>query len=255
MAVPSLHSFIISWSGRHEKAAMIATAVAATSNAVTVVYSSPDEQPAPKFPCPAIRRPNRLLWEDKFRAALNACRSDILLIIHADCETDDWSKVPASCRKAFTDVPRAAVWSPLIDGTIHNITRTLIHDIAGTDYAVVTQTDGIVFAITRPVMERMKKAVLDRNPHGWGIDTMMNCYAYSKGMFSIIDRGVAVHHPAGSGYDRSEAQSQMNIFLEQLTPEEEAIYQFMRTVQRYAGEAAKLARAQGMVPPPSPSEA
>lgn len=250
MAALTLHSFIISWAGRHEKAAAIAKAVASTSNTVTVVYSDPDENQAPKFPCPAIRRPNSLLWEDKFRATLHACRSDILLVIHADCECDDWSKVPSSARKTFADVPRAAVWSPLLDGTIHNITRTLIHDIKGTDYSVVSQTDGIVFAITRPIMERMKKAVLDKNPHGWGIDTMINCCSYSKAMLSIVDRGMAVHHPQGSGYDRSEAQHQMNSFLEQLTPEEETIYQFMRTVQRYAKEAARLAREQGLVPPP-----
>ncbi len=249
MAALTLHSIIISWAGRHEKAAMIAKAVMQTSNVVTVVYSDPDESRSPKFPCPALRRPNALLWEDKFRAALHACRSDILLIIHSDCETDDWSKVPQSCRKTFEDVPRAGVWSPLIDGTIHNVTRTLIHEIAETNYSVVTQTDGIVFAMTRPIMERMKKVVLDKNPYGWGIDTMMNCCSYAKGMLSVVDRGMAVHHPAGSGYDRSDAQLQMNTFLEQLTTEEEVIYQFMRTVQRYAGEAQKLARAQGLVPP------
>lgn len=242
MAAPSLHTFIVSWTGKHEKASMIARAVMTQSSAVTVVYSDGDEKNTPKFPCPSLRRPNALLWEDKFRAALHACRSELMLIIHSDCETDNWAAVPAACKKAYADHPRTGVWCPLIDGTIYNINHTLIHNIKDTPYSVVTQTDGIVFAISRPIMERMKKATLDKNPHGWGIDTMVNCYSYSKGLLSLVDHSVPVHHPRGSGYDRTTAHAQMHTFLEQLSPEEEIIYHFMRTVQRYASDAHKLKR-------------
>lgn len=217
---------------------MIASAVLATANATTVVYSDPDETRVPKFPCNALRRPNTLMWEDKFRAALLACKSDILLIIHADCESDDWSAVPTACRRAFTDVTRTGVWAPLIDGTIHNINKVQVNDLAGTPYALVTQSDGIVFAMSRPILERMKKADLTKNPYGWGIDTMVNCCCHALGLFSIIDRDTAVHHPWGAGYERDKAMAGMKVFLQQLTPEEEVLRLLMQTVARNARKAA-----------------
>ena len=113
-----------------------------------------------------------------------------------------------------------------------------VSDLAGTPYALVTQSDGIVFAMSKPIMERMKKADLTKNPYGWGIDTMVNCCCHAQGLFSIIDRDTAVHHPWGAGYERDKAMAGMKVFLQQLTPEEEVLRLLMQTVARNARKAA-----------------
>ena len=70
----SIHTFVISWFGKHENADSIVKAVAQTSTYVSVIYSDPNIDVLPQFSCQAIRRPNDLFFGDKFRACLEFLR-------------------------------------------------------------------------------------------------------------------------------------------------------------------------------------
>jgi hypothetical protein len=218
----SIHTFVISWFGQHDNAERIIRAVAPTSNSVSVIYSDPDINLSPKFSCPAIRRPNDLFFGDKFQACVDSCDADIMLLIHADCNCDNWSKIPEHCRRAVEEIPNIGVWAPLIDFNYWSVDRTEIGRIQNSPFSVVAHTDTIVVGLTRQIVDRMRKANFGGNVYGWGIDLMFNYYTYSIGKISVIDRGLFVKHPSSTEYSWDAATSQQVEFLKQLTPAERA---------------------------------
>jgi hypothetical protein len=218
----SIHTFVISWFGKHENAESIVKAVTQTSTYVSVIYSDPNINVLPQFSCQAIRRPNDLFFADKFRACLESCDADILLLIHADCDCDNWSEIPERCRLAIEENPDIGVWSPLIDFTDWGLDRTEIKKIPESSLSIVVQTDAVVFGLTRVVADRMRKANFRKNIYGWGTDLMFNYYTYSLGEISVVDRNLLVRHPLGSKYSIEVATAQLIEFLKQLTPAEKA---------------------------------
>jgi hypothetical protein len=218
----SIQTFVISWYGRHDNAERIIRAVASTSDSVKVIYSDIDSNMSETFSCPAIRRPNDLFFADKFQACINSCDADILLIIHADCDCDNWSEVPEHCRRAVEQNPNIGVWAPLIDFTDWSLDRTEIDKITNSPFSVVAQTDAIVFGLTRQIVDRMRKADLGNNTYGWGIDLMYNYYTYSIGKFSVVDRSLRIQHPCKTAYSAELATNQQIEFLKQLTVAERA---------------------------------
>ena len=218
----SLHTFVISWFGKHDNAERIVRAVSSTSDYVSVVYSDPDSKLAPQFSCPAIRRSNDLFFGDKFRARIDSRDADIILLIHADCNCDNWSAIPESCRRAVDEIDNIGVWAPLIDFNYWSIDRTEIDRIPNSPFSIVAHTDAIVVGLTRQIVDRMRKANLERNVYGWGIDPMFNYYTYSIGMISVVDNSLLVRHPVATEYSWDAATTQQVEFLKQLTSAERA---------------------------------
>lgn len=217
VAMPGIHAFVVSWAGQHEKAAAIAQAIRGVAAKVSVVYSDPDPGVAPNADCDLIRRPNELYWGDKFRTCLDACASDLLLVIHADCQCDDWPGLVRKCRDTMAGDPAIGVWAPLIYGANLDVRKTRIASIAGSPLMVVAQTDALVFALAPPVADRLRQASYEANLYGWGIDDMAAAYCYTRGLMVVVDASVLVQHPPSSTYSRAEAQAQKEAFLQQLT--------------------------------------
>ncbi len=217
---PSIHTFVISWVGKHDNAERIAKAVASTSDFVTVVFSDPDRNLTPDFSCAVMRRSNDLFFGDKFRACIDSCEADVLLLIHADCDCDRWSAVPEHCRRAVEQNSNIGVWAPLIDFTDWGLDRTEIDKIPNSPFSIVAQTDAVVFGLTGKIVDRMRSANLDGNVYGWGTDHMYNYYAYSIGLISVVDRSIFVRHPHGTQYSYADAGAMQIEFLKQLTPTE-----------------------------------
>ena len=213
----SLHTFVVSWFGKHRNAEQIVRAVSSTSDYVSVVYSDPDSKSPPQFSCPSIRRSNDLYFGDKFRACIDSCDADIMLLIHADCSCDNWSTIPEHCRRAVGEIPNIGVWVPLIDFNYWGPDRTEIDRIPNSPFSIVAHTDAIVVGLTRRIVARMRKANLERNVYGWGIDPMFNYYTYSIGNIAVVDNSVFVRHPVATDYSWDVATTQQAEFLKQLT--------------------------------------
>jgi hypothetical protein len=228
----SVHSFVISWYGKHGNAEKIIRAITAASDLVTVIYSDPDNNLYPKFSCRAVRRPNNLFFGDKFQACIDAFDSDVMLLIHADCDCDNWSEIPERCRHAAENIPNIGVWAPTIDFNYWSVERTEIDRIPNTSLSVVVHTDAIVVGLTRLIVERMRKADLEGNVYGWGIDPMFNYHTYAIGKISVIDRSLLVRHPSGTQYSWDAATAQQAEFLKQLTPAERAQSDLLDAVVR-----------------------
>lgn len=213
----TLDIFIISWPGLHERASSIATELLQAGYTTTVVFSDPD--PVPLFaPCKAICRPPNLFWGDKFRACIDNSSADLMMVIHADCETLSWRKLASQAFEATRSLPRGGMWAPLIEGTPWPLQRTELATLANSPLSIVAQTDALVFCITRSLVERMRAASYAENIYGWGIDWMLVSHAYASGGLVVVDRSALVKHPyERRGYPDDIAQSQMEEFLRQLT--------------------------------------
>lgn len=213
----STHVFIISWAGQHENAVSIAKTLRNAASQISIVYSDPNPGLTLDVDCELINRPDELFWGDKFKACLDACHADLMLVIHGDCECDDWGSLLQKCRLTMDASPVIGVWAPLVDWTALDIRRTRIVEIKPGTLSVVAQTDAIVFCLSTPVMQRMKLAKYAGNTYGWGIDAMAVAFCYANKLLAVVDESIAVKHPKARGYEGDVARGQAKAFLSQLS--------------------------------------
>ncbi len=214
------HIFIISWKGQHENASKIAHALAGSTRKVTIVYSDPDENVSPAGNFHTLRRPDELFFGDKFSACLTAFNSDVFILIHADCSTNDWRQLVEKCEKTLTENSLVGVWAPEIDYTGFDLKRTWIADTTIPEMKIVSHTDSIVFGLRSTIINRLKKADYRKNIHGWGIGSMAMAFAYTNKMYAVVDRSINVFHPQPRGYSSHDAGLQRDEFLKQLSTAE-----------------------------------
>ena len=240
----TIQVFIISWAGQHERASRIAQAVAGAAERVTIVYSDPDPAVTPQGDCELLRRPNELFWGDKFKACVDARTEDLLLIIHSDCDCDDWAGVVRSCRTAFERHGEIGVWAPRVDYAYYNLDSSAIYPLDDSGLSVAANTDGIVFALSAAVADRMRRADYSSNIYGWGADAMYIAYTYANGLVAVIDAAAPpVSHPHSTGYDSDAAFAQMAPFLTQLTAQETIQHRILsRYIQLKINSAPKPSR-------------
>lgn len=214
--MPTINVFIISWAGKHENAVHIANQVLEVTNDVTIVYSDPDESWQLDAPCPTIRRPNDLFWGDKFKTCIDACGDNALLIIHADCTYWNWGHLALRCANVVNANPLFGVWAPRIDYVPWPLEGVIIADLDDGQLAVTSRTDGIVFYLAAPIVERMRKANYDKNVFGRGIEMVFAAATFARGLLCIVDKSITVTHPKETGYSELEAHHQLNEFLKQM---------------------------------------
>lgn len=211
----SIHVFIISWRDQHESAIAIAKSIDGTADRISIVYSDPNPDLTLEVDCQQIRRRNDGFWGDKFKACLDACDSDLMLVIHADCDCEDWPSLVRKCRATMSKNPIIGVWAPLVDYTQFNLRRAGLLEIRSTSLTVVAQTDAIVFCLPKRILSRLKQTNYEGNNYGWGIDAMAIACAYASGMIAVVDRSLPVRHPRSRGYPTQAALAQCAEFYKQ----------------------------------------
>ena len=165
---------------------------------------------------------NSWFFGKKFEHSINSNRGDIFLLIHADADVDDWQELVIRCRSAFAAFADLGVWAPNIDYTPWTSNRTSIGMLTG-EHEIVAQTDGIVWALSCLVVERLKKFDYTNNNLGWGIDWAAIAFAFANRLLVLRDHSIHVRHPKGTGYQHERANLQMRGFLQQLTLQERLI--------------------------------
>ena len=208
--------FIISWKNQHSNAVFIANKLKKLSSKICIIYSDADENIALDVDCEQIRRPNDLFWSDKFKACLDTCGDDPMLVIHADCTCSNWEQLVYRCDSVVTEMPYIGVWSPKIEWVGWVLSRWVISKITDNILAV-GRTDGIVFYLSQDIIQRMRCVDYSQNIYGRGIELMFVMAAYARGLIAVIDTTILVKHPKATGYDKTKANSQMQEFLKQLT--------------------------------------
>ncbi len=237
----NIHAFIISWKGKHRKASAIARALSGAVEQLSIIYSDPaDNQPDTRWGT-LVRRSDTLFWADKFQACLEQCDdTSLMLVIHADCECEDWRELVMRCRAAFANIGNIGVWTPRTTGTPWRLKRTGMGRLQVGPYHRVAQTDGLVFALSPRLLPRMRRADYSRNLFGLGIDWMFVCASYAEGLVAIADESVMVRHWISRGYSVAESRLQMRDFLSQLSEEEKRMHERLVAHMRPAKRLSNL---------------
>lgn len=217
-----IHVFIISWPGWDEAARKIYEEIKSFLNRVHVIYSCKTAGPIPMGD-DWIEVPNEFFFGRKFRACLDFFQGDVFFLIQADAVAKDWKEIIDECAKNIIEDNRVGIWVPYIDYSYWNNPLTHIARTSAT-CDIVCQTDGIVVAYSKSIIERLKVLDYECNNIGWGIDWVAICHAYSKGLIAVKNNSVMICHPKGSGYSHPDAERQMAGFLSQMSSLEFMIF-------------------------------
>ncbi len=226
--IEDINIFIISWKGQHESAAVIADELYKSFKNVTIVYSDPDPDFSFTGGYSATVRPNNLFWADKFSTCINQCNTDVMLVIHADCSCENWTGLAQKMRSTLIEWPDIWVLAPLIDGASYELEATRIGLLGSAGLEIVAETDGIIFALRRPVVERMKRADYSKNLYGWGISAMFCAFALQSQKLIVVDKLIKAIHPPTRGYDSTNSWSMRTEFLKQLNRHEKILAFLLR---------------------------
>ena len=96
--------------------------------------------------------------------------ADLMLVITGDVSCNDWMQLVRKCQESFSSFPGLGIWAPLIDYTSWKLPVTLLERLENSSLTLVAQTDSIVFALNRSVIERLQEFDYGNNVYGWGID-------------------------------------------------------------------------------------
>lgn len=226
--------FIISWKGQHKKASQIAESILNSGNFVTIVFSDPDQNFTFNNSFILIRRPNDLFWEDKFKSCLDAAGDDGMLIIHADCDCNDWQLLVKRCNDIIHKHNDVGVWAPEIIGTPWNTSVSEIYKIKDSTLVLSAFTDGIVFYISPFIINRMRQINYGNNKFGWGINQLFCSYSHINNKLVVIDITIKVFHNSKiRGYDETLAKLDRNSFYKQFFPRELIEQKLLNTYVKY----------------------
>lgn len=226
--------FVISWSGVHENAQLIAMKCLEKYSDVSIVYSDPNEELRLRSHFQSVKRPNDLFWEDKFKACLDLSGNDGFLVIHGDCQCSNWGALLERCFYVSESVKGLGVWAPQIDGTYFDIKVSGMISINNTQLVLSALTDGIVFYISPEIAERMKEIEYGKNKFGWGIDLLFCSAAHIANKLVVIDTAIKVFHPVSKrGYDGGLAKRLESEFMAQFSVRERMQCQLLTSYVHY----------------------
>jgi len=223
-----IHAFIICWTGKEDSARHIANSIQSSVEYLTIIYSNTTgkiEEGAGKW----FKVPNEWYSGKKFQKCLQLYSGTIMLYIAADVTTNNWPRLINRCRNTHAQYKNLGIWAPDIDYTPYNSKRVIIANIKESQFALVSNTDSIVWSLSNPVVRRLKELDYECNNLGWGIDWLAISYALANNLLVIRDLSIKIIHPKGTGYDQPLAQKQMTIFLNQLTNREKLLLSWLDT--------------------------
>ena len=209
-----IHAIIFCWPGQERNTFDLVQQLLPLVECLTVIDASLQILPRGQQ-CEWVKVNTNYYYGMKFYTALSVFKGDILLQIQADAASNDWAQLVSRCREAFLN-KAMGVWAPDVDYTFWTTPLVRLMPTTKPGVIQVTQTDCIVWAMSRCIVERMQQFDYHHNHLGWGIDTAAIAYAYANKYWVVRDITLRVLHPRGSGYDRQEAVAQMNRFLSQL---------------------------------------
>jgi hypothetical protein len=216
---PSLHAFVLCWPGKEAGAHHIANAIDGHVDHLTVLYKN-DTGVTEHGPGQWNKIPADWFYGKQFQESLRLNRGDIMLHIQADAGFHDWPSIISKCRDSFQRFPNVGVWAPNVYHSIWTPNVTAICPLRSNDILAVTMTDGIVWALSSPVIDRLKMLEYDINNFGWGICEAACAFAFTNNMLVLMDVSVKVDHPEGSGYCKAGALEQGQAFIKQLSSAE-----------------------------------
>jgi hypothetical protein len=210
-----IHAVIFCWPRKVQDALRICESAAQRADKVTVIDAS-TEPVEYQGNWDWIKIDPACYFGHKFAHALRVFQGDVLLQIQADASHTDWGAVVELCRLRFAEISSLGIWSPEIDFTTWPTSRVKLYDTDSRQLLGVVQTDCIVWAMRKEVVEYLRHFDYTANNLGWGIDWAAIGHCYANKAFVLRDSATNIVHPEGTGYNQTEAVQQMAGFLRQL---------------------------------------
>lgn len=222
----TIHPFIFTWKRHFERACKLEDQLREIFPAVTVINSD-DDSSRPGW----INVGDSCYFGAQFQKALELFSGDIMFHIQADAEYHDFQKLVEDAKFYFRFY-EAGIYAPNVDYTWWSGDKTDINAplLSHSNLKLVADTDETVWFIRKEVIDGLSERKIDLsiNPLGWGIDCVLSCLSYSKGMPVIRDYRHTVRHPQGTGYDYPTAETQMEGMIASLDKDLQEIYGHIR---------------------------
>lgn len=106
--------------------------------------------------------------------------------------------------EAALDDPGVGVYAPSARGSPH----VRMGRRPGDRLRPVAFVDGFAFAARRALLQGLCPVDTRLNALGYGLDVQLGYLALRDDLTSVVDDGLTVDHPVGSGYSRDEARRQ-----------------------------------------------
>ena len=112
----------------------------------------------------------------------------------------------------------------------------------GSGLLVVSETDGVVFAIPKVLQSFLKKIDYNQSKYGWGIELAMCAFAYANKLIAVVNQDIKVSHPDGSGYPREAALKEVAAIINQLPVHEKLICRlcFQYAIRNRGGDISQF---------------
>lgn len=209
-----IHGMIFCWPGQEQNTLAIVAALSGHVERLTVIDATESAIPEPIL-CEWIKVNPDYYFGMKFYSALNEFDGDVLLQVQADAGCDDWPTLARRCRNVF-EIAGLGIWAPDVNYSCWETEIVHVADTGDPNLKLVTQTDCIVWAMSRTVAERMRRLDYTKNNLGWGVDWAAIAYCYANKLAVVRDISIHVRHPESTGYVKNLAAEQMDSFLAQL---------------------------------------
>lgn len=236
----SLSVGIISWNGKHEAAALIASHAVSIASDVVVIHS--EEQGVKRHGDGRwINVSDEMFFGRKFEVLLSEIPAgNALLLIQADASCSDWEAVVRRCHQVLANTPSIGLWSPGFDNSA--FPNAIVATGKHVDGLIpVMQTDAIVLGINAAVLERLGLLEYSKNNLGWGIDWAAVAFCYVNGLGVVRDAYFKIEHPRSRGYSGTSAEEEMRNFLRLLSAQEFSTVE--RLKMRIEGRAKAVSMA------------
>jgi hypothetical protein len=137
-----------------------------------------------------------------------------VLFICSDVLIASPAHLVARLEQAFRN-PQVEAWAPSSLGSGFR----QMWPRAGQRLRSASFVEGFCFAARKRLLAGLCPVDVATNALGWGLDVQLGYLAARYGGASVVDDGVEVIHPRGSGYDTAAARRQNKAWLERLSPE------------------------------------
>ena len=206
---------IVSWQDMHHKAENIARSIDEIGIDVYVVHS--DSSGDRKFGSGTwITVSNDYYWGMKFNTILRLADGyHACLIIQADVVCEDWIKVLHLFVSNLMQCSSLGLWTVDVNYSYYDFLSSSIYRSSEVEYCVLI-TDGLVWGLSRSIMDSMKTLDYSDNKFGWGIEIAAAVFAILQARVAILDKSIHLEHPQGSAYPKKNAREDQARFLLQL---------------------------------------
>ena len=158
--------------------------------------------------------------------------ADVLFHIQADASYENWAPIYADAEKYF-EVYNWGIYAPNVDYTWYDSSRTDLDafELDEMNLRMVANTDCTCWFIHKDILQEAKNRGIDFAPYkmGWSFDIVYPAISYTLKRPVIRDYAYTIDHPAGTNYNKDQAEKEMQTLFSKLDAETQKAFYYIKT--------------------------